>query len=192
MFTKGKFESTQMQNLCTFCYQQNLKLQFVFTISHIVSLHWRNKDNFQNLISKNSFSLYDWTEIFILAYTNITFSLYTYYNLVEFSAILSGYDHFSRERREKGIDILLLVFQVDQGITFYMQGHAIWWNKIRQIAYCVPMKVFHQKVFIWCICTQNIILKLMPCFVFLVEFQHQFSNTFHVIKLNVFRYFVWL
>ena len=110
MFTKGKFESTQMQNLCTFCYQHNLKQQFVFTISHIVSLHWRNKDNFQNLISKNSFSLYDWTEIFILAYTNITFSLYTYYNLVEFSAILSGYDHFSRERRGKGIDILLLVF----------------------------------------------------------------------------------
>ena len=110
LFRKGKFESTQMQNLCTFCYQQNLKLQFVFTISHIVSLHWRNKDNFQNLISKNSFSLYDWTEIFILAYTNITFSLYTYYNLVDFSAILSGYDHFSRERREKGIDISSLVF----------------------------------------------------------------------------------
>ena len=84
--------------------------QLWFTISHIVSLHWRNKDNFQNLISKNSFSLYDWTEIFILAYTNITFSLYTYYNLVDFSAILSGYDHFSRERRKKGFDISSLVF----------------------------------------------------------------------------------
>ena len=78
-------------------------------------------------------------------------------------------------------------FQVDQGITFYMQGLAMWWSKIRQIVYCVPMKVFHQKVFIWCICTQNIILKLMPCFVFLAEFQHQFSNTSHVIKSNVFR-----
>ena len=92
-----------------------------------------------------------------------------------------------RKEGKKALIFYYWFFQVDQGITFYMPGHAIWWSKIRQIAYCVPMKVFRQKVFIWCICTQNIILKLMPCFVFLVEFQHQFSNTFHVIKSNVFR-----